>query len=162
MRHEYCDMTSIRDCTTNTDGCYLCGGFCSKDRALVVQHVYLETNQTAKSKEICNKYMNRLTYAFWAREIELFLPTYKKTITTLGQEPEGGEGKKAHKRQGNFTDDGSGQQFSPKAKRMNDFMKTKAEKKMQFDKIMLKGTSSSQSLVNYLRKVRKNRKILKK
>ena len=40
-------------------------------------------------------------------------------------------------------------------------MKKKAEKKMQFDEIMLKGTSNSQSLVNYLRRVRKNSKILK-
>ena len=154
MRPEYCDMTSVRDCTTYTDGCYLCVGFCSEDRALVVQHLYLETNQIAKSKEVCNNYMNGLTSnlnAFWTREIELFLPIYKKTIKTLEQELEGGEGKKAHKRQGNFTDDGSGQQFSPKAKSMNNFVKTKAEKKMQFDEIMLKGTSNSQSLVNYLR-----------
>ena len=165
MRPEYCDMTSVRDCTTNTDGCYLCGGFCSKDRALVVQHSYLETNQIAKSKEICNNYMNRLTSdlnAFWTREVELFLPIYKKIITKLEQENEDGEGKKTHKRQGNFTDDGSGQEFSPTAKSMNNFMKTKAEKKMQFDEIMLKGTSNSQSLVNYLRRVKKNRKILKK
>ena len=44
-------MTSVRDCTINTDGCYLCSGFYSKDRALVVPYAYLETNQIAKSKE---------------------------------------------------------------------------------------------------------------
>ena len=51
MRPEYCDMTSVRDWTINTDGCYLCSGFYSKDRALVVPYAYLETNQIAKSKE---------------------------------------------------------------------------------------------------------------
>ena len=45
---------------------------------------------------------------------------------------------------------------------MDDFIKKKAKAKMQYDKIMLKGTSNSQSLVNYLLRVRKNRKILKK
>ena len=119
MRPEYCDMTSVRDCTTYTDECYLCGGFCSEDRALVAQHVYLETNQIAKSKEICNNYMNRLTSdlnALWTREIELFLLIYKKTIKTLEQEPEGGEGKKAHKRQGNFTEMVAGNNFHRKQK----------------------------------------------
>lgn len=52
-------------------------------------------------------------------------------------------GKKAHERQRNLIDDGSGQQFSLKAKCMKDFMKTKAEKKMKFDEIMLRGTSNS-------------------
>ena len=50
---------------------------------------------------------------------------------------------KAHERQRNLIDDGSGQQFSLKAKCMKDFMKTKAEKKMKFDEIMLRGTSNS-------------------
>ena len=164
MRPEYCDMTSVRDCTTNTNRCFLCGSPCIVDRPLVVQHKYLDHDQTLKSREICTNYVNRLTSdlnAFWTSEVELFLPIYKKTIEKLEKESEGGEGNKAHKRQGNITDDGSTQDFSPKAKRMNDFMKKKAEKKMQFDEIMLKGTSNSQSLVNYLRRVRKNSKILK-
>ena len=165
MRPEDCDMTSVRDCTTNTDGCFLCAGFCNKDTALVAQHANLAHDQTTKTKEICNNYRNRLTNdfnAFWTREIELFLPIFKDIITTLEEESEDGERKKAHKRQGNFTDDGSGQPFPPKAKSMDDFIKKKAKAKMQYDKIMLKGTSNSQSLVNYLLRVRKNRKILKK
>ena len=95
MRPEYCGMTSVRDCTINTDGCYLCGGFYPKDRALVVPYAYLQTKQIKKSKEISNKYINRLNSdlnAFWAREVELFLPIYKKAITALQQEPEGGQG----------------------------------------------------------------------
>ena len=164
MGPEYCDMTSVRDCRNDRDGCRLCGGFCNADDYLYIQNNYLAGDQAVKSKEICNNYVNRLTSdvnAFWTREVELFLPIYKKTITKLEQESEGREEKKTHKRQENFKDDGSGQQFSPKAKSLNDFVKKKAEKEKQLEEIMLKGTSASQSLVNYLLTVRKNRKILK-
>ena len=164
MRPEYCDMTSVRDCTTDTTGCILCGSPCNLDRRLVVQHRYLDNDQNLKRKEICTNYVNRLTSdlnAFWTREVELFLPIYKETIKKLEKESQGGEQKEAHKRQGNITDDSSRQDFLPKAKFINDFMKKKAEKKMQFDEIMLRGTTNSQSLANYLRRVRKNSKILK-
>ena len=158
MRPEYCDMTSVRDCTTNNNGCYLCGGYCSKDQALVIQHSYLENSQIAKSREICNNYMNRLTSdfnAFWTREIEVFLPIFRDTITALQEESETGEEKKAKKRQGNFTNDGSGQEVPNK---INKIMEIDTKRK-KAEKQLVDEASSIKSLVNYLLRMRKNSKI---
>ena len=41
---------------------------------------------------------------------------------------------------------------------MNDFMKTKAEKKMKFDEIMLKGTSNSPLLVTLKKQIMAEKK----
>ena len=161
MRPEYCDMTSVRDCQTNTNGCFLCAGFCSKDRALVVQHANLEHDQTVKSREVCSNYMNRLTTdfnAFWTREIEVFLPIYKDTIAALVEESETEEKEIAQKRQGNSTIDGSSQQPSKKIEKLTENKKKDNEAQTK----LLHEATNINSLVNYLLRMRKNSKMQKK
>ena len=95
--------------------------------------------------------------AFWKREIEVFLPIFKGIITELEEEPVGVEQGKAHKRQENITDDGSGQKLSPGAKKAIALVKD--DKRVE--EIILKETTDT-SLVDYLLRVKKNIEIFEK
>ena len=161
MRPYYCDLTTTRDCRTTSNGfCFLCSGYCNPRGGLLQQHFHLRSSQTEKSKEICRNYMNGLKTdfdAFWKREIEVFLPIFKGIITELEEEPVGVEQGKAHKRQENITDDGSGQKLSPGAKKAIALVKD--DKKVE--EIILKETTDT-SLVDYLLRVKKNIEIFEK
>ena len=89
--------------------------------------------------------------AFWKREIEVFIPMFKGIITELEEEPVGVEQGEAHKRQRNTTEDGSGQQLSPAAKKAIAIVKD--DKKVE--DIILKETTDK-SIVGYLLRVKEN------